>query len=115
MEEGVASLLLSIGEAKPEVLGSHWEPWTDWRESNEWPLNTKGLKHLLCEKRLRELGLFNLQKRSCRGIPYINNRREVRKKMESDSPQWCPVVGHKSMGKIGKKKAPSEHQKTLSL
>lgn len=33
--------------------------------------------------------------------------------MESDSPQWCPVVWHKSMGKTGTKKAPSEHQRTL--
>lgn len=33
--------------------------------------------------------------------------------MESDSSQWCPVAGHKSMGKTGTKKAPSEHQKTV--
>lgn len=41
-EEGVASFLLSIGEATAGVLGSHWEPQTYWGECNEWPLKHEG-------------------------------------------------------------------------
>lgn len=67
MEEGIPSLLLSIGEVTPGLLGSHWDPRTYWRAFNEQPLKMKGLKHLSYEERPRELGLFDLQKRSGRG------------------------------------------------
>lgn len=53
------------------------------------------------------------RKEAAEGISYINNRREVKKKIESDSSQWCPVAGHKSMSKTGTQESPSEHQKTV--
>lgn len=53
------------------------------------------------------------RKEAAEGISYINNRRDVKKKIESDSSQWCSVAGHKSTSKTGTQEATSEHQKTL--
>jgi len=55
----------------------------------------KGLKQLLNEERLGELGLFSLEKKRLRGISpmYINISREGAKRTELGSFQWCPVIG----------------------
>ncbi|KAK4823610.1 hypothetical protein QYF61_004213 [Mycteria americana] len=57
----------------------------------------KGLEHLSCEERLRELGPFSLENRSLGGIllMYINNRRECASRMDPGSFQWTRGNGHK--------------------
>lgn len=52
----------------PDVDSPVQETWTHGRESSKVPQKTaNGLKNM---KRLRELGLFSLQKRKFKGMPY---------------------------------------------
>ena len=58
----------------------------------------KGLEHLSCKKRLRELGLSSLEKPQGVSSMYVNTWREGAKKTEPGSFQWCPVPGPVAMG-----------------
>jgi len=59
----------------------------------------KGLEHLCYEERLKELGLFSLEKRRLWGISsmYVNTRKEGAKKMEPGSVQCCLRAGPEVM------------------
>ena len=60
----------------------------------------KGLQHLSCEERLRELGLFSLQQRRL-GEDLINVHKYLErrcKEMEPGSFHWCPATGQEARG-----------------
>jgi len=60
----------------------------------------KGLEHLTYKCRLRELGLFSLEKRRFWGhlINVCKYQREGAKSTELGSSQWCPVTGLETTG-----------------
>ena len=59
-----------------------------------------GLEHLSYKDRLREQGLFILEKRRLEGIfsMHVNTYREGARKMEPSSYQWCSVTRLETRG-----------------
>jgi len=76
------------------------ETWTHWRESKDGPQRWFRVWNISREERLRELGLFTMEKRRFSGIlsMYINTWREGVKKIEPGSFECCPVTGPGAKG-----------------
>lgn len=78
----------------------------------------KGSKHLTCEERLEELGLFGLGKKRLKRDP-INVHKHPRRVLKQIGPrscQWCPVMGQEvtgqeAMGQTEIQEIPPKHTK----
>lgn len=58
----------------------------------------RGLMHLIYKESLRELGLFNLERRKVRVDPINVCEREGVRRMDQ-ALWWCPAVGQEAMGR----------------
>lgn len=76
----------------------------------------KGLEHLFCDERLRELGLFSLEGRRLQGISSINTWKEGVKKKKNGAKLLSVVPLARTKGnkhEHQRPEVPPEHQEAL--
>jgi len=105
VREEILPLCYALVRPSPEVLRpssgalSTGEPWTCWRGPEEATAMIQGLEHLSCDERLRELGLFSLDKRRLQEdlIVAFQYLKRPTRKLERGFLQGHGVMGQGAM------------------